>query len=77
VRRATARGWQRFWFSATRRRELLAPFLWGVALTNLLNGVPLSSTATTRQFSPICFSLYTVFSGLAIVALFAFHGATS
>jgi cytochrome d ubiquinol oxidase subunit II len=68
--------WQRFWFSATVGASFLAPFLWGVALTNLLNGVPLSSSGDYTGNLADLFNLYTVFSGLAVVALFAFQGAT-
>jgi cytochrome d ubiquinol oxidase subunit II len=68
--------WQRFWFSATVGASFLAPFLWGVALANLLDGVPLNSSGDYTGNLADLFTLYTVFSGLAVVALFAFQGAT-
>jgi cytochrome d ubiquinol oxidase subunit II len=53
-----------------------APFLWGVALANLLYGVPLASGGAFAGSSADLISPYTVFAGIATVLLFAFHGAT-
>ena len=53
-----------------------AAFIWGVALANLVHGVPLdSSHVFTGDFLDL-FSAYTVLAGLAVVAIFAAHGAT-
>ena len=68
--------WRRTWLYANAAGSFGAPFLWGVALANLLHGVPLGSNGDyTGSFADL-FSAYTVFAGLAVVALFAFHGAT-
>ena len=53
-----------------------ASFLWGVALANLLQGVALNSSHVFTGGIVDLFSLYTVAAGLAVVAMFALHGAT-
>jgi cytochrome bd ubiquinol oxidase subunit II len=68
--------WERFWLTATVVSSFAVPFLWGVALANLLDGVPLNSSGDYSGNLVDLFSAYTVFTGLAVVALFAFHGAT-
>jgi cytochrome d ubiquinol oxidase subunit II len=53
-----------------------APFLWGIALANLLQGLPLTSShAFSGDFLNL-FSAYTVLAGVTVVSLFALHGAT-
>jgi cytochrome d ubiquinol oxidase subunit II len=67
--------WQRSWLGANLVGSVGAPFLWGIALSNLVHGVPLDSDGGyTGDFWDL-FSLYTVFAGLVTVLLFAFHGA--
>jgi cytochrome bd ubiquinol oxidase subunit II len=68
--------WQATWLGANVAASFGAPFLWGVALASLLHGVPLNSSGDyTGNFADL-FSAYTVFAGIAVVLLFAFHGAT-
>ena len=68
--------WRTTWLWANTIGSLGAPFIWGVALANLLNGVPLNSShAFAGNFLDL-FSPYTVLAGVAVVALFALHGAT-
>jgi cytochrome d ubiquinol oxidase subunit II len=68
--------WRSTWLWMNATGSLGAPFIWGVALTNLVNGVPLNgSHAFAGDFLDL-FHPYTVLAGLAVVALFAFHGAT-
>jgi cytochrome d ubiquinol oxidase subunit II len=68
--------WRSAWTAANVAGSVGVPFLWGVALANLLYGVPLNSSGDfVGGFSDL-FSAYTVFAGLATVLLFAFHGAT-
>jgi cytochrome d ubiquinol oxidase subunit II len=67
--------WQRTWLGANLVGSVGAPFLWGVALANLLRGVPLDSDGGFAGDFWDLFSLYTVFAGLVTVLLFAFHGA--
>jgi cytochrome bd ubiquinol oxidase subunit II len=68
--------WRATWLGANVASSFGAPFLWGVALANLLHGVPLGSDGDFTGSVGDLFSAYTVFSGLAVVFLFAFHGAT-
>ncbi|MGN6379642.1 MAG: cytochrome d ubiquinol oxidase subunit II [Gaiellales bacterium] len=69
-------GWRTVWTGANVAGSVGAPFLWGVALANLVHGVPLSSGGDYAGSFADLFSAYTVFAGLATVLLFAFHGAT-
>ena len=68
--------WRSFWLTANVVSSFGAPFLWGVALANLLDGVPLNSGGDYAGNLADLFSFYTVFAGLAVGVLFAFHGAT-
>jgi cytochrome d ubiquinol oxidase subunit II len=68
--------WQAVWMWANAVASAGAPFLWGVALATLLHGVPLNSDGDfTGDFADL-FSFYSVFAGIAVALLFAFHGAT-
>src|SRR3954466_6117215 len=53
-----------------------APFVWGVALADLLYGLPLNASHDYAGDFGDLFSPYSVFAGLVVVALFAFHGAS-
>jgi cytochrome bd ubiquinol oxidase subunit II len=68
--------WRSAWLGANVAGSFGAPFLWGLALANLLNGVPLGSDGDFTGSVGDLFSAYTVFAGIAVVCLFAFHGAT-
>jgi cytochrome d ubiquinol oxidase subunit II len=68
--------WRAIWLWANTIGSLGAAFLWGVALANLLHGVPLNTSGGFGGDFLDLFSTYTVASGFAVVALFAFHGAT-
>jgi cytochrome bd ubiquinol oxidase subunit II len=68
--------WRSLWFGVNALASFGAPFLWGVALSTLLWGVPLNSDGDFAGSFWDLFSLYSVFAGLTTVVLFAFHGAT-
>jgi len=68
--------WRTTWRWANTVGSFGAPFVWGVALANLVHGVPLSSGGDYSGNILDLFSPYTVLAGLATVALFALHGAT-
>jgi cytochrome bd ubiquinol oxidase subunit II len=68
--------WRAVWLWANSIGSVGAPFIWGVALANLLHGVPLDSSGDFAGDFVDLFSLYTVVAGVAVVLLFAFHGAT-
>jgi cytochrome d ubiquinol oxidase subunit II len=68
--------WHGFWTGANVAASYGAPFLWGLMFANLLQGVPIDAQQgftgnLADQLSP-----YSLFAGLAFVAIFAFHGAT-
>ena len=68
--------WRATWLGANVLGSIGAPFIWGVALANLLHGIPLDSSGDFAGSFSDLFSAYTVFAGIAMVLLFAFHGAT-
>jgi cytochrome d ubiquinol oxidase subunit II len=68
--------WRAVWQWANTVGSVGAAFVWGVALANLVHGVPLNGDGDfTGDFLDL-FSAYTVLAGIAVVALFAMHGAT-
>jgi len=69
-------GWRRFWLGANALGSTGIAFLWGIALANLIHGVPLDSKGDYDGGFVDLFSPYTIFAGIAFVLLFAFHGAT-
>jgi cytochrome d ubiquinol oxidase subunit II len=69
-------GWRNVWLWANAIGSFGASFIWGVALANLVYGVPLNSSGDFDGDFADLFSAYTVVAGLAVVLLFAFHGAT-
>jgi cytochrome bd ubiquinol oxidase subunit II len=68
--------WLTTWRWANTVGSIGAPFVWGVALANLVHGVPLDSDGNYSGNVLDLFNAYTVLAGLATVALFALHGAT-
>ncbi len=68
--------WRATWLWANAIGSVGAPFLWGVTLANLVQGVPLDSSHVFTGGIIDLFSAYTVAAGLAVVATFALHGAT-
>jgi len=68
--------WRAVWTTANVVGSVGASFVWGVALANLVNGVPLDSDGGWAGAFVDLFSAYTVFAGITVVLLFAFHGAT-
>jgi cytochrome bd ubiquinol oxidase subunit II len=67
--------WRWAWTWANTIASVGAPLLWGIALASLLHGVPLDSDGGFAGDLADLFSLYSVFAGIAVVLLFAFHGA--
>jgi len=69
-------GWRSAWTWANTIGSFGASLLWGIGLSCLLYGVPIDADGDfTGDFLDL-FSPYSVFAGIAVVALFAFHGAT-
>ena len=68
--------WRASWLWANAIGSIGASFLWGVALANFVEGVPLDSSHVFTGGIVDLFSPYTVTAGLAVVVMFALHGAT-
>jgi cytochrome bd ubiquinol oxidase subunit II len=68
--------WRSTWLAANAVGSVGAPLIWGVALAGLVHGVPLDSSHAFAGDVLDLVSPYTVLAGVAVVALFAFHGAT-
>jgi cytochrome d ubiquinol oxidase subunit II len=67
--------WRATWKWANTVGSVGASFVWGVALANLVHGVPLNSKGDFSGNVLDLFSAYTVLAGIAVVVLFALHGA--
>ncbi len=68
--------WLGVWAWANTIGSLGAALIWGVAFSNLLYGVPINSSGDFAGTFSDLFNLYTLLGGIAVVLLFAFHGAT-
>jgi cytochrome bd ubiquinol oxidase subunit II len=69
-------GWHGVWAWANTIGSIGAALIWGVAFSNLLYGVPINSKGDVSGSFWDLFRPYTVLGGVAVVLLFAFHGAT-
>ena len=69
-------GWRALWTWANTIGSTGAAFLWGVGLSCLVYGTPLDSDGDYAGTFWDLFGPYTVFVGIGVVVLFAFHGAT-
>jgi cytochrome bd ubiquinol oxidase subunit II len=67
--------WRGLWLWANVAGSIGAPVIWGVALANLVQGVPIDSSGDYAGGLVDLFSPYTVAAGLVTVLLFALHGA--
>jgi cytochrome d ubiquinol oxidase subunit II len=74
--RSHDRRWRTVWLWANAVGSLGASLIWGVGLSSLLNGVPINSNGDFAGSFWDLFSWYTLLAGVAVVAVFAFHGAT-
>jgi cytochrome d ubiquinol oxidase subunit II len=68
--------WRAAWAWVNTVASVGAPFVWGVALADLLHGLPLDAGHDFSGNFGDLFSPYSVFAGLVTVVLFAFHGAS-
>jgi cytochrome bd ubiquinol oxidase subunit II len=68
--------WRRVWMWANAGGSAGIALIWGIALANLIHGVPINSSGDYTGTFWDLFSVYTVLAGLAFVLLFAFHGAS-
>ena len=68
--------WRTVWAWANTIGSLGAALVWGVGLANLVAGVPIGADGHYAGTFWDLFSAYTLVAGIAVVLLFAFHGAT-
>ena len=68
--------WRAVWMWANSIGSYGAALIWGVAFANLVQGVPIDSSGDFTGTFWDLFSVYTVVGGIAVVLIFAFHGAT-
>jgi cytochrome bd ubiquinol oxidase subunit II len=69
-------GWRSTWTWANTIGSFGASLLWGIGLSCLVYGTPIDSDGDFTGNVLDLFSPYSVFAGIAVVSLFAFHGAT-
>jgi cytochrome d ubiquinol oxidase subunit II len=68
--------WRAVWMWANTIGSVGAALIWGIGLSALLYGLPIDSDGDFTGNMLDLFSPYTVAAGVAVVLLFAFHGAT-
>ena len=72
--RQESRCWKRFWDGAICFGSIVPAFLWGVAVTNLIAGIPINEKMIyTGGFFDLL-TPYTIVGGLAFLFVFLFHG---
>jgi cytochrome d ubiquinol oxidase subunit II len=69
-------GWRNGWGLALTFGSLLVPFLVGVALADLLHGLPIDANQEFTGTFWDLLSAYSIFAGLTFVSLCLLHGAT-
>ncbi len=67
--------WRTFWDWAAFVGSLLPGFLWGVAITNIIEGVPIDGNMQYVGGFWNLLNPYALLGGLAFVSLFVLHGA--
>ncbi|GHO48749.1 cytochrome d ubiquinol oxidase subunit II [Ktedonospora formicarum] len=73
--RDTRPGWRSFWDWMLFAGSLLPGFLWGVAITNIIEGVPIDAHMNYVGGFWNLLNPYALVGGLAFVGLFVLHGA--
>jgi cytochrome d ubiquinol oxidase subunit II len=68
--------WRRGWDAALVAGSLVAPFLIGLMLADLLHGVPVDGRQEFTGSLTDAFPPYAIFAGLTLTALCVLHGAT-
>ncbi len=67
--------WRSVWTWVNTIASAGIPLIWGIAFSSLLHGTPISSAQEFTGTFWDLFTPYTVVAGLALVLLFALHGA--
>ena len=70
-----SRRWRSGWMWANTLGSLGASFIWGVGLSSLLYGLPIDSDHVYTGGLIDLFNWYTILAGIAVVLVFAGHGA--
>jgi cytochrome d ubiquinol oxidase subunit II len=73
--RSERAGWASAWTWVNTLASIGGPFLWGIALSSLLHGVPIDSKQDFTGSIADLFTGYSVLAGIAVCLLFAAHGA--
>jgi cytochrome d ubiquinol oxidase subunit II len=68
--------WRKTWDWLIFAGSLIPALLWGVAVANLLRGLPIDENFTYVGTFWDLLNPYSLLNGLAFLALFTFHGAT-
>jgi cytochrome bd ubiquinol oxidase subunit II len=68
--------WRAVWMWANTIGSVGAALIWGIGLSALLYGLPIDSDGDFTGNVLDLFSPYSVAAGVAVVVLFAFHGAS-
>ena len=67
--------WRKFWDGCIFLGSLIPALLWGVAMANLLRGVPIAANMNYVGTFWDLLSPYTLVAGLASLVIFTLHGA--
>src|SRR5262249_19321078 len=67
--------WRGLWMWANTVGSVGIALVWGIGLSNLLHGLPLDSSGDYVGGFSNLFTGYTILGGIALVLLFASHGA--
>jgi cytochrome d ubiquinol oxidase subunit II len=73
--KAESAGWRAVWTWLNTIAAFWIPLIWGIGLSSLLHGLPVSSEQEFTGTFWDLFTPYTVVAGVAFVLLFALHGA--
>lgn len=68
--------WQRFWDGAICFGSIVPAFLWGVAVTDLIAGLPINEKMIYMGGFFDLLTPYSVIGGLAFLFVFLYHGAS-
>lgn len=67
--------WTQFWDAMIAGGSLVAAFIWGVALTDLVKGLPIDGKQHYVGGVADLFSPFSLLGGVALVSIFLLHGA--
>ena len=73
--KAESQRWRTAWTWLNTIGSFGAPLLWGIALANLLQGLPIAANGEYAGGFTDLFSGFTVLAGIAFVLVFFLHGA--